>query len=260
MRKMLPIAALFLVLLAGCGGGGSGGGEDIDPGTSMIGRWQPISAVQDGTTVVPLSTAMMSYGSTWTRGEYEFRQDGTCSLYGYMGNTLVQTVNGTWNSDNQVAPITLEGVTVDVSWSDGPANVMSANFDRNGHSYQTRWVRVVTVTGHDLQLVGTWQAAAVEVNGVATPVADFFEFEPGSDAMTIEFQADGDAISREMSGATVVSTENQTWATSEGEFTLTMDSTLGRGYYTPGTVQLVVTFVNPADGSTVEITWNRLVT
>lgn len=253
-RWWLVVSVLLAGLLAGCGGGGGGDGDGgIDPSVTMLGRWQPTFVTEDA-TVVPLRDAM-DWDGNWTRVELEFLINATCTLYAYEGTQLVETITGTWSSESQVAPITFGGETTTITYWEA-ANLLTGTYTKDGHNYEIKWVKVITLTEHEAQLVGTWQAAAVKVNGVDTPIADFFEFDPGSDAMRLELQANGTAISREMAGSAVVNTETGTWATGGLEFTLAMLGDETRGYWNVLAGQFVAIFLDPGTGNTIEIRWN----
>ncbi len=223
MKKLMFLGAVIIIAvsLTGCGGGGGGdGGDDgggaIDPNTSMIGVWQPVLATQDGTPV-KVSAAMPAYGQTWTRAEYDFKQDGTCSVRGFEGSTLASTINGTWSSDNGVAPVTLNGVTTTITWGDFGSWMHQADFSAGGHNYHTEWVRIVDLTAHDPGLARTWKVTQLKKNGAASSIASFFGFSSGTNVMTFQYQPNGTMVQREVAGNTVVKRETGTWANGDSE-------------------------------------------
>jgi len=256
-RVLLGFCVFAAIALAGCGGGGGGGGgaDDggvvIDPSTSIIGTWLPIKALEDGTPV-RVSTAMMSWDADWTRGEIQLLATGVCTVRGYINSTLDATISGTWSSEAGVAPITLEGVTTSVTWDNDVDNIVNpADFTRNGHDYVTEWVRVVNLTEHEAQLVSTWEASSVIVNGTSVPVSTYFNMEPQSDSLTLQLLSNGTMITRETDGHIVVTRDSGTWATGGGEITMTLKGTQVRGIWQGASGNILL---DPA-GDTLALGW-----
>jgi hypothetical protein len=237
MRKnFLPVILICLgFALVGCGGGGGGGdngGDDggIDANTSLIGRWQPISALEDG-TAVRVSTAMMNWDASWTRGEINFLGNGTCEIRGYDGSDLVDTITGSWNSDAGIAPVTIGGVTTTIEWGDYGYFMHKANFARGGHNYQTKWVKMVNLTEHTADLTRTWRVDSIQRNGTSVTPAAFFPMQPGSDYMTMQMLSSGEMILRELNDGIIVQRKDGSWVSGGGTFRITLDGESSRGYY-----------------------------
>lgn len=263
MYKLCGLLLLLIglvALISGCGGGGGGGDDDggIDPSTSMIGTWQPISATQDGTATKVLNV-MPETNEEPMRWEMEFSQNGTCSFRAYRTNgTLIEAIDGTWSSDNQIAPVVIDGDTTEIHWSDF-GNVMTATYTIDGHAIVAKWVRLTIPTQHETFLVGNWQAQSLELNGASTPLGNFFEWSPGSTAETLDLQSNGTAVFQELADSTVVDTLNETWSTGQGVVKLTYDGSTLWGYWNNQATSLVLVLLDPLTGNTVKLIWNPLI-
>jgi hypothetical protein len=258
-RVLVGFCVFAAIALAGCGGGGGGGGgggagDDnggIDPNTSLIGTWLPVSALEDG-NAVRVSTAMMSWDAAWTRGEIQLLATGVCTVRGYINSTLDDTISGTWSSDAGVAPIVLGGVTTTVTWENYVENLVdTADFTRNGHNYQTRWVRVVSLAEHEAQLIRTGTVASATLNGASVPVSTYFGMAPQSDNLTLQLLSDGTMWTREVDGHIVVTRVAGTWATGGGEIIMTLKGEQLRGIWEGATG---ATLLDP-DGDTLHLGW-----
>lgn len=251
----LTLAACAALLLPGCGGGG-GGGDSVDPNTSMIGTWQPITATHDGTTVKAY-VVMPETTPVATRWEMEFRQNATCAFRAYNASGgLIETFNGTWTSDNGVATVKIAGSTSTIHWSD-TGNVMTASYSIEGHAVVAKWARVLpTPADHEAQYVGTWVAQSVAINDNPIAVRLFFGWAAGSDSSRLVIDADGTATGQEMAGDTVVESSAGTWDTHDQVMRWTEGGVAYLGYVDGALLTFVM--LDPQTGDAIRIAWQKL--
>lgn len=246
---------IFALALSGCGGGGGGDDDNgIDPSTSMIGTWQPVSATVDG-EAVKVSEVMPDTDTEATRWVLVFNQSGTCSFtaYGSTGDTI-EVISGTWSSQNQIAPVTTDGETTTIAWTD-VGNILTAQYAVDGHQVVAKWVRLIPApSGHESSMVGTWEAQSVHVNGDEADLADFFGWSTGT-RETLELQADGDAYATEWNGDTSVNTMNAEWATGSGVFKMNLEGKTLWGYWE--FPLLTLTVLDPENGDTLKMVWTQ---
>lgn len=248
--------SVLAVAIAGCGGGGGGGddGDQIDPNTSMIGTWQPISATVDD-AAVKVSEVMPDTDTEATRWVMVFNQNGTCTFtaYGPTGS-VIEVIAGTWSSDNQIAPVTIDGETTQIAWSD-MGGLFTARYTVDGHQVVAKWVRISPLpTAHPTDLVKTWTAQQALVNGVSVPLADFFDWQVGVTAQAVDLQSDGDMILTQLTGTNPVASETWSWAASDFVIRIqTADGKVLWGYVTYPLLQITV--LDPSNGDTIKIDW-----
>jgi hypothetical protein len=255
MRQFWMVIAVGLAafVLVGCGAGNGADEGGVDPNTTLIGIWQPISATRDG-IATKVSEIMPDTSFVATRWQLDFRQDGSVTFTAYnAGLASEQAFDGTWSSDNQIAPVSIAGTDLKVAWSDF-GNIMTASYSLDGHSVVAKWVRIVPApTVFESGWIGTWKVQSVEVNGVATSLGAWFNWAGGSNGEQMELQSDGAAIFREMAGATAVNTKNEQWVTGNMVVNITYGGNTFWGYWEG--VQLVFTILDPRTGDTVKMTW-----
>lgn len=247
----------IVILFAGCGGGGGSKDDgNIDPGTSIIGVWEPISATENGASV-KVYEVMPETNIEARRWEMEFRQNATCQFRAYDQNgSMIEAIDGTWSSDNQIAPVILDGDTTTITWSDF-GDMMTANYQLDGKPVVAKWARIVPdPTDYEPAWVGKWQAQSVQVNGVAKSLSDYFGWSAGSTFETLELQHGGNAVFKELSGDTVVKSHNEVWATGMNRFFFKNSGITYWGYW-EGQV-LVYVFLDPQTGDTVKLTWSAV--
>ncbi len=254
--RVCVILSMVVLAIAGCGGGGGGGddGTQIDPNTSMIGTWQPISATVDG-EAVRVSEVMPDTDTPAARWVLVFRQNGTCTFTAYgPSGSVIEDISGTWNSDNQIAPVTIDGQTTRITWSD-MGGLLTARYTFEGHQVVAKWVRIAPLpSAHPTDLVNAWIAQQVLVNGVSEPLADFFGWEAGVTAQGMELQADGDLILTQFTGPNPGASETWRWAASNFVIRVDADGKVLWGYYEYPLLQL--TLLDPATGDTIKINWS----
>lgn len=252
--RICVMLAVLAVAIAGCGGGGGGDdGDQVDPNTSLIGVWQPISATVDG-AAVKVSEVMPETDTPATQWVLRFNQNATCAFtaYGPTGN-VIETISGTWTSDNGVAPVKIDGETTTITWDD-MGNLMTARYTIDGHQVVAKWVRIEPApTAHPTDLNNMWIAQQVLENGVPKPLADFFEWEAGVTAQGMELQADGDLILTQFTGSTPGASETWSWAASDFVIRINAGGKVLWGYYEYPLLQLSV--LDPENGNTIKINW-----
>ena len=257
-RRAVPLLLLMasVVWMSGCGGGdgddddnGDGG---MDPGTPLIGFWQPIDAAEN--PPVPVATAL-GWASSWTNATYRFNQDGTAVREAFVAGTSVDVSNGTWMTDEGAGYMEFDGVRTTITDSRNFMRVATVDVSRGGRNFTVRMAQIVSATGHDTNMVGTWKINSVSVDGVGVPLGTFFGMAAGSDTMTVQLFTDGRAIGRELDSDRVVDRGQGTWATAGVTAVASVPEPLNwleRSIFEPSAMP-VVTFFDRQSGQSVRI-------
>lgn len=229
MVTALVLTTALLMGVMGCGGGGDGGGNGGD--ATLVGVWQFFESREDGNVTPPADALGWDQGVT--RTTVEFLNNGNLVVRDYDNTgALVGTENGTWTVQGGVLTITIGGdEPMQFNYTIN-GNLLTLTSNEDGHEHVMRWAKVVNLSGHDAALVRTWVVDSVQVNGVDTPVADYFRFNPDS-AMTMQILADGTLIARELAAdeSEIIGSTQGTWATGGGEFAVTINDFTMRGSY-----------------------------
>lgn len=235
------LAALTTGLL-GCGSGGGNGGGGTHP-AGLVGLWQVYQGENDGETVAP-GTAL-GWDDGIIRETVQFLAGGAFADRTYDDAGLANTANGIWSVAAGVLTVVVDGDTKQMTYAiDG--NLVTTTEEDNGTTHVVRWAKVVALAGHDAALVRAWTVLSVETDGADHPLADFFEWEDGSDAEVLQLLTDGTFAMNEIAGNEIVNHGEGTWATGGGEIMLTVGPDTVRGAYVPNNTS--VTFLD-SDGS-----------
>ena len=252
-RVLLGFCVFAAITLAGCGGGGGdgGGGSQDAP---ILGAWQPVSAsLHDTQTVVKVGIAL-GWPQGWTKEEQEFRNDGTCTRKAYNGPSVVDTINGSWSSDQGIAPITFGSVSMVYNYVQ-QGDRLYATVARGGTNYDTVWVRVRNISdpgfSPDPGFARTYRIVHVLINGIEPGVESFYHLESGQQ-MTLQLFADGTSAWRALDDGDVVSRTDGWWMSGDGEMVFVSgDLTTRMSIDSSGLTYLDV------DGNTIQLVWTN---
>ena len=254
MRRLVMLLATIVATatftLVGCGGGDGGPGNATPFDAVLVGTWQPYMATVDGTQAAPAQA--LSWDPGVVRMTIGFADDGTATVRHYDGQGLVATQNGTWTAQNGNGTLTIDGDDTAITYAlDG--QVMTITFTEDGSQMTTRCVPVVTVNGQAADLARAWRITAVEVNGAAQTIANFFEFSPEANAAVLQMTPDGTFhIYVIDEGGAVIEHLQGAWAT-DGELLVVdpPDKPLMRGVWATGNTS--VTFLDGGDTTKFEL-------
>ena len=190
---------------------------------ALVRAWTVTSVETDGADT-PLATFF-----DWDAGSdaqvLQFLADGTLMIHELAGDDIEDHMEGTWATGAgeimiTVGPDSMRGAYV--------ANNTSVTFlDSDGSGTVFELVAYAPAgLQHDPAVVDTWQATSVTLDGAAVPLADFFEWNAGSDRLTVQFFADGTAISLEYAGADIVYGGIGNWSTAGATMTVTFDDVM----------------------------------
>lgn len=188
----------------------------IDP--ALVATWQPYAATADGAVCAP--AVAMNWGAGVVGATIQFFNDGTYEFTEALDGGSAQTATGVWGAEGGVFSI-LAGIEVERLAYTITGNLVETSFTKGATDYVVWWAKVVDLTGHDAQMVGTWTLDGIEVNGVGHPATDFFGSSPEVDAVTLQLLGDGTVAIHQLAGDEIVATETGTWATGGGQMTVT---------------------------------------
>ena len=187
---------------------------------AMVRAWTVTSIETDG-----VDTPLADFFE-WAAGSdaqvLQFLADGTLMAHEVNGNEIVEHDEGTWVTGAgeimiTVGPDSMRGGYV-------PNNTSIAILDSEGSGTVFELAAFAPAgLQHDPAMVGAWQATSVTVNGTAASLADFFEWDAGSDRTTAQFWADGTEISLEYAGTDIVYADISSWSTAGATMTLVGD-------------------------------------
>ncbi len=239
----VAVSVALTIGLMGCGSGGdNGGGGGVHP-AALVGTWQVYQGENDGETVAP--GMALGWDAGTIRETIQFLAGGAFVDRTYDEQGLTGTENGTWAVAAGVLTITVGGDVVQLTYAiDG--NLATTTENDGGTVTVLRWAKVVALAGHDAAMTRAWTVISVEENGADHPLADFFDWENGSDAQVIQLLADGTLAINEIAGNEIINHTEGAWATGAGEIALTVDGTTVRGAFVPNNTS--VTFLD-SDGS-----------
>ena len=253
-RSLMFIAVVALVAgLSGCSG--TDNGEPIDQ--ALVGEWQIFEAQAGDETIPPDEIFGQDEGDVrWT---VQFRADGVVTERRFNAEGEVTSTNtGDW---------TAAGGEFDLTFPDDEhpvegtyqieGNILTVTTLIEEHEVSLRFVRVVDLTEQDPHMARNWEVAAVEVNGVATPLPDYFDLHDAIDTAVLLLHADGTFDLYGLEGAEIRGGGQGNWATGGGAINFTADGQIRRGAYAVNSASM--TFLD-IDGSSVRFALEAFVT
>ena len=166
---------------------------------------------------------------------------------------IVEYMQGAWATEDELIVLDPPGTrTLRGVWDAGNTSITFLNDDGNTAKFHlTPWA---PAGERDEQLLGEWTPQSVTINNQQADMAQFFEWQPGTEEMFLDLWADGTAILRETAGDDVLWAALTWWATNGGQFTLALEEALEMDYVIAGDV-LTVAFIQ--NGDSITITWLR---
>jgi hypothetical protein len=190
---------------------------------ALVRAWTVQSVETDGVDTPPAT--FFEWGHESDAEVLQFLADGTMMIHEIAGNEIVDHEEGTWATAGGEIIITVGPDSMRGGYVPNNTSVTFLDSDGSGVVFELAAYAPAGLQ-HDPAVVDTWQATSVTLDGAAVSLADFFNWDAGSDRMTAQFWADGTEISLEYAGTDIVYADISSWSTAGATMTLVGDGAI----------------------------------